>query len=100
MVANWLRARGIRFHHSPNETYTRSHAQKKMNEKKGVSPGFPDLMCLMPKGLVFIELKRRDGKGRESDEQEEWRLALNAAGFPCVVCNGSQRAIEFLEQYL
>lgn len=95
MVAAWLRQRDIRFHHSPNETFTRSFAQKMMNKKKGVSTGFPDLLILMPRGLCFMELKRVKGS-KTSDEQLEWQAALRAAGYPCEICKGAEQAIEVL----
>jgi len=99
-VASWLRVKGWRFHHSPNETYTTSVKQKMMNKRKGVSPGFPDLLVLTPRsGLVFIELKRVKG-GRVSEAQDDWIGALNVANYPARVCKGAKEAIEFLEGYL
>lgn len=98
IVATWLRVRGIPFHHSPNETYTTSHAQKTMNKKKGVSPGFPDLM-VFGKRLVFVELKREKG-GRASPAQLEWQRLLRERGFVCEICEGAQAAISLLEQYV
>lgn len=98
-VASWLRVRGIRFHHSPNETYTKSFKQKAANKRKGVSPGFPDFLVRLPKGLVFIELKRIKG-GRTSEEQVEWLDDLRGVSLAAEVCKGAKEAIKLLEGFL
>ena len=98
-VASWLRVRGVRFHHSPNETYTTNMAALAKNKRMGVSRGFPDLLVVTPKGLVFIELKRTRG-GKLAPEQQAWLDALDAAGCPSVTCYGAKEAIEFLERYI
>jgi hypothetical protein len=98
-VASWLRVRGIRFHHSPNETYTNSFAQLAKNRRLGVSRGFPDLLIVLPSGLAFIELKRTKG-GVVATEQEGWLDALEAVGARCAVCYGAKHAIETLETWL
>jgi VRR-NUC domain len=40
--------------------------------------GFPDLVCVGPRGVLFRELKRQQGK--VSPEQREWLDALTVAG--------------------
>lgn len=40
--------------------------------------GFPDLVCVGPRGVLFRELKRQ--RGKVSAEQQEWLDALTAAG--------------------
>jgi hypothetical protein len=99
-VASWLRIKGVRFQHSPNDTYTTSFKAKMANKRKGVSPGFPDFLVVTPNdGLVFVELKRTKG-GRVSNEQREWLIALGKAGCPSVVCAGAKEAIAFLGKYI
>jgi len=98
-VASWLRVRGIRFHHSPNETYTTSYTALAKNKRMGVSRGFPDLLVVLSSGLVFIELKRVKGS-RTSDEQTAWLEALTALGHRCAVCYGAKHAIQTLEGWL
>lgn len=98
-VASWLRVKGIRFHHSPNETYTTSFSALAKNKRMGVSRGFPDFIVVLPSGLAFIELKRVRG-GRTSPEQEQWLEALTVVGCRCAVCYGAKHAIEVLETWL
>jgi hypothetical protein len=98
-VASWLRVKGWRFHHSPNETYTKSIKAKVKNQRMGVSRGFPDFLVVTPyDGLVFIELKRTKG-GRTSPEQTAWIDALCVAGNVAQVCKGAAEAIKFLEDF-
>ena len=64
---------------------------KKMIERHGgtclkwVCPGWlgvPDRICLLPGGVViFVELKRPDGKGRLGAMQKWWARKMNELGF-------------------
>ena len=64
---------------------------KKMVERHGglclkwVCPGWlgvPDRICLLPGGIViFVELKRPDGKGRLGAMQKWWAKKLGELGF-------------------
>lgn len=57
--AHWLRTNDYTFHHSPNETHTKSWKQKRKNTLEGVSAGFPDYCIVLKRGsLLFIELKK------------------------------------------
>jgi hypothetical protein len=40
--------------------------------------GFPDLVCVGPRGVLYRELKRQ--RGKVSAEQQQWLDALTAAG--------------------
>lgn len=52
---------------------------------KWVCPGWlgvPDRICLLPGGtVVFVELKRPDGKGKLGAMQKWWARRLNELGF-------------------
>jgi hypothetical protein len=52
-------------------------------KRMGVQRGWPDFILIGPrgKGVHFLELKRR-GKGRLSDEQEEFRDWCREHGYP------------------
>lgn len=79
LFANWLRANNYFFHHSPNETHTKSWSQKRKNTLEGVASGFPDYCIILKRGsLLFIELKKARGKkgglngSKISDAQKSW----------------------------
>ena len=87
-LANRLRYNKYKFHHSPNETYTKSWSQKRKNTLEWVSAWFPDYCILLKKkkALLFIELKRaRDysksknwkAMWKASKEQLDWLLEFN-----------------------
>ena len=72
--------------------------QKALNSlrREGAAFGFPDIMCLWPgRGVAFIEFKRESG-GRLSLNQVEWQSRLAAMGFPAIVSNHPDHALEFI----
>lgn len=102
-LVNWLRMKGIRFHHSPNGGH-RHKATAGRLKAQGVSAGFPDLIIFPNRGqsVLFIELKRVKG-GRVSDEQRDWIDYLNelfCTGYPiqAEVCRGFSEARRFIEE--
>jgi len=102
LLVNWLRMKGIRFHHSPNGGH-RHKATAGRLKAQGVSAGFPDLIIFPRSGqsVLFIELKRRSG-GRVSDHQREWIDYLNELfflGYPiqAEICRGFEEARRFIE---
>lgn len=98
-LVNWLRMKGIRFHHSPNGGHRHKATAGKM-KAQGVSAGFPDLMIFPAVGtglpVLFIELKRQKG-GRVSEHQQEWLSYLQSAGYRAKVCHGFSEARAFIE---
>lgn len=97
----WLRLHDIPHWRTPNETYTKSWAQKNKNKALGVSAGIPDLFVVLEGvGLVGIEMKRQRG-GVVSPAQKEWITILNK--LPNVevhVTKGCDEAIAVIESYL
>lgn len=83
----------------PNETYTKSWAQKRKNKVLGVSPGVPDLFVVANGRLIAIEMKRQKG-GRLTAPQADWLMELNGAGVEARMCKGADEAIEFIEGVL
>ena len=69
---------------------------------KWVCPGWlgvPDRICLLPGGVViFVELKRPDGKGKLGAMQKWWARKLSALGFEhwIICCEEDIRALEVL----
>lgn len=103
-LVNWLRCKGVRFHHSPNGGHRRKATAGKL-KGQGVSAGFPDLIIFPALGsgrpILFIELKRQRG-GTVSEHQREWLDYLSELfcdGYPVSseVCRGFEEARKFIE---
>jgi hypothetical protein len=103
----YLRVRGYKFTHIPNETGGSMEARRRAIRMKqqGTAKGVPDYMILIPGSegnglLLAVEMKRTKG-GTLSPEQREWIDALNALGqnVAAVVCKGADEAITVIEQY-
>lgn len=89
----------IMFTSNPRETYTGSFYQNNKNKAAGLRSGLPDLLVLLKKYMVWIEMKRpRPSPSVISFEQQEWINALNQYGPPCraTVCYGAVEAISLL----
>jgi len=101
VLAQYLRLSSIQFAHIPNNTWTQSIKQKVKNKNMGVSPGVPDYMIVLPRCLLFIEMKRKKG-GTVSEAQKEWIHNLNSISptVIAVVCHGADEAIQTVEKYL
>lgn len=95
-LVNYCEMRGYKYFRVPNETYTKSWNQKRVNRALGVVRGVPDLFVIAHGILIAIELKRTKG-ARVSPEQKEWITALNEAGTPSKICYGVDDAIKFIE---
>lgn len=79
--------------------------QKALNSlrREGAAFGFPDIMCLWRRGprgeggIAMIEFKRTSG-GVVSRNQADWIERLRAMGFPAVVANDPDQALDFLRR--
>ena len=93
-VVQYLELKGLKFSAIPNSTYTKSIKQKIKNRDEGLRSGLPDLLIVLPKKLLFIEMKREKG-GVVSKFQQEWIDALNNINnsVEAVVCRGCDEAI-------
>lgn len=94
---SWLTNIGLKHTHVANESRSKTQAIK--NKKLGTSPGVPDYFVLTPRGIVFVEMKRRKG-GTVSAYQKEWIAALTQCNIPVKVCKGFEEAKEFVEKFL
>ncbi len=99
LLVAYLRTRGYKFHHSPNETGSSPEARRRAIRMKqqGTSVGWPDYIIIVKNRLVAIELKRLRGS-KTSDEQREWLQTLVVCGVQCAICKGAASAIEFIEE--
>ncbi len=77
-------------------------------KKAGMKPGVPDIFVPVPRRWydgayqycgLFIEMKR-EKNGRLSQEQIDWRAALEGRGYRVVVAKGAQAAIDAIKEYL
>lgn len=100
-VVEYCKQRGIPCFRVPNETFTKSWAQKNKNKALGVSAGVPDLfVALEGTGLLGIEMKRVKGS-TTSQAQKDWIATLNTIpGIEARVCKGAVEAIQFIEELL
>lgn len=81
----------------PNETYTKSWAQKRKNKRLGVQAGIPDLFVLVAGRVIGIEMKRQKG-GIVTKEQRKWIAQLSEYGIETRVCRGYLEAKEFIRE--
>ena len=93
LFVNWMRKTYPEhrvFHIANGGSRSKSEAARLKSE--GVSAGVPDL-CL-PSLRMFIEMKKPDGTGIVSKEQEEWLKYLASVGYSIAVCHGCEDAKE------
>lgn len=94
----YLELKGYDYFRVPNETYTKSWNQKRINKALGVKAGIPDLFVIVDSNLVAVEMKRTKNSTTTAS-QIEWIKKLNSAGVPTKVCKGAEAAIKFIETY-
>lgn len=94
----YLRLKGYKFFHVPNETGSSPEARRRAGRMKqqGVSRGVPDYFVIVNHVLCAIELKRVRGS-TVSPEQREWLGVLSACGVKCFIARGAAEAIEAVE---
>lgn len=106
----WLEIQSLKYTAIPNNTYTKSWAQKLKNKRMGLNRGLSDLLILVSPNqskdgngyALFFEMKRKKG-GVQSKEQKEWEEALNGLKTPRVqyyLCKGCDEAIKVVSHYL
>lgn len=97
-VVEFLELIGAKFTAIPNSTYTKSWNQKRKNYRQGLRAGFPDLVVIVNKTFIAIEMKRVKG-GVTSPEQKAWVASLKSAGIPVIIAKGAQEAIDFINTF-
>ncbi len=68
----------------------------------GQKSGYPDLGLDLARGRYHglrIELKRSDGKGKQSPSQQQWHDRLLQAGYCYALCHGYAMAISVMTAY-
>lgn len=96
----WLELTGYMFSAIPNGG-VRHIGQAMKLKAEGVRPGVPDVLVIVNRMLVWIEMKRKDlkpkrgGSGGVSLDQKKWIKALNeCSNCEVFVCYGAVEAIE------
>lgn len=102
ILAQYLTAKGILFHHSPNEMTVNTAQAKHWLMKRariGVKKGFPDFIIFLPNCILFIEMKRADATPcKVSKEQKWWIDELNNLPYcKAMWCKGADHAIKEIE---
>lgn len=98
-LTQWLRLKGYKFTHIPNETGSSPEARRRAVRMKraGVSRGFPDYLIFKDGKRYAVELKRQGKNSRASREQLDWLETLDEYGFFVKVAHGASEVMEFLE---
>lgn len=96
----WLELTGYKFSAIPNGG-VRHIGQAVKLKAEGVRPGLPDILVIVNRMLVWIEMKRSDlkpkrgGSGGVSLDQKKWFQTLNECpNCEVFVCYGAVEAIE------
>ena len=74
-----------------------------IRKSEGIVAGVSDLILLIPRGKwhgLMIELKRPDGKNRQSRAQKEWQVLVEAQGYRYEVIYNEQDFRALLAEYL
>lgn len=89
-------------HHSPNEGLLMMHDRDGAKRKAmGMRAGFPDFIFLLPnKEHPYLALELKSAKGRQSDHQKEYQLAVEKAGGLYVIIRSLEQFIETINNYL
>ena len=96
----YLDLKRLKYTAIPNSTFTRSWKVKNRNKAMGLHGGLPDILVIVKRWLVFIEMKRQRG-GVVSDKQREWIKAINETeNGKAYVAKGSEEAIKIIETLL
>ena len=115
-VVNYLRLQypQVLFHHSPQETHTKSKFQRWKNKVLGTRPGCPDLLIfyshiksikdkyseLELRVFMGLAIEMKHGRNKLTAEQSMFMEQLNDDGWFCEVCYSSAEAIEVIDNYL
>ena len=89
-------------HHSPNEGLLMKHDRDGAKRKAmGMRPGFPDFIFLLPNRVYpFLALELKSEKGRQSDHQKEYQLAVEQAGGKYVIVRSLDEFIGQITAYM
>jgi len=99
-VIQYCQYNSILCNHTPNEG-KRSLAEGKKLKEMGLSPGFPDISILEPRGKyhgLYIEMKRKGNKA--TNDQISWIMELRKRNYVAMVCYSADAAIKLIDKYM
>ena len=96
-IVNYLRLRNIYCFSVPNGTKLKI-TQAWKAKREGMTSGISDLVVLLPKRAVFVEIKNPNGKGRQSDSQKEFEEKVKSLGFEYYIWDNWKQVDEFIEK--
>jgi len=100
-VAQWLRWKGYKFLHIPNERKC-SFLEGIMLKMLGLEPGAADFLIFStPPNFAFkgVALEMKSLTGTATANQQEWHAGMSAIGWLTCIAQGSKTAISFLENH-
>lgn len=84
------------YSHLSQETFVKNWGVKMKQKQEGVRRGVPDYIIITNKEVLFIELKRIKGS-TISHEQQDWIIGLKNKKTKAKICEGFDKAKEFIE---
>jgi hypothetical protein len=106
---DWLKLNKVDYFAVPNQQkLAKTIASNKIRvikfyqslKKEGYKKGAPDLICLFPKELVCVEMKRQKGS-TISQEQKQWNEKINSYPYSkAFICKGAEDAISKTREFL
>lgn len=94
-IIKYLRLKNIFVFSIPNGVKLKL-SQAKIAVAEGLYRGCSDLILLLPKRAVFVEVKNPNGKGRQSDSQKEFEEKVKSLGFEYYIWDSWKQVDEFV----
>ena len=67
-------------------------------KREGMLSGVSDLIILLPKRAIFVEIKNPNGKGRQSPAQKEFQDTVTNLGFEYFIWDKWEQVQEFIKK--
>lgn len=74
--------------------------QARKAKREGMLSGCSDLIILLPKRAIFVEVKNPNGKGRQSPTQKEFEQTVTKLGFEYKIWSKWEQVQEFVKECL
>ena len=67
-------------------------------KREGMMSGVSDLIILLPKRAIFVEIKNPNGKGRQSPTQKEFEAKIKELGFEYCIWDKWEQVEQFIKE--